>query len=546
MSPPPSHWRLAGAVLLLGSGLPALADEVVLHTVAPGDTLISLSQNLLQPGTDWRELQRANPTARPRRLQPGSSLRLPLALLREQPLQAEVLHSHGDVGLQRAGGPWQPLAGGEALVVGDVVRTGAQSSATLRFADGSRVLLRPGSRLRVERTVALGRSGVVDTRLGLEAGAADAQVPPAAPAQPARRFQIRTPVANLGVRGTEFRTRTEATLTAVEVLEGRVATGTAAAPAGATAAVTAAGFGNIVTAQGAGAPRALPPAPGLQGLPARVERLPLRLAWQGAAAGGAWRAQVFQADAPGQLVLDGLFDQAAARWSDDLPDGRYQLRVRAVGADGLEGHDSRAAFVLKARPEPPFTTRPRAGARNADETQAFGWTRNTAAARYRLQVADGADFAAPRIDRDDITGDELRLALPVGTHHWRMASVRADGDTGPWSDPQQLTRVALPPPPSAQPPQATPDGVLLLWRAEPGARYQVQVAADAAFAQPLHDEQVDTAQWLLRQPAPGQYFVRVRSIDADGFTGPYGAVQQVDVPRSRPWWLLLPLVLLLL
>lgn len=527
----------AGLAGLLAASTSAAAEETWDYRVVPGDTLIGVRDRLLVPGSDWRVLQRLNHVDNPRRLMPASTLRIPLKMLRLQPLFAEVLYAHGDVRVERAGAAAQPLAGGERVNTGDLVRTGAQSSTVLRFADGARVVVRPDSLLRVEQSARLGSSPMVDTRLRLDGGGADTQVPK----QSARRFEIRTPVANLGVRGTEFRTRATAEQTAVEVLEGNVA-----ASGTGTQGINA-GFGTVATAQSVSSASPLLASPELTQVPRRIDRLPLNLPWVSSAdAGTRYRAQVVDAQRPDQLVLDGLFTGHAARWSDDLPDGDYLLRVRAVDSRGLEGRDATAAFTLKARPEPPFITEPRAGQRTADESISFGWTIHPNAARYRLQVADTADFAQPRIDRDDVTGHALSLPLPVGTHHWRMASIRADGDTGPWGDPLQVTRVALPPPPESQPPQSTGDGVLLLWRESAGASYQVQVAREAGFAELLHDERVDAPQWLLRTPPPGRYFVRVRSIDADGFAGPFGAPQQVDVPHSLTWlWMLLPLVLLL-
>jgi hypothetical protein len=49
----------------------------------------------------------------------------------------------------------------------------------------------------------------------------------------------------------------------------------------------------------------------------------------------------------------------------------------------------------------------------------------------------------------------------------------------------------------------------------------------------------------LPTPPPGTYHLRLRTLDADGFAGPYGATQQIDVPRSWGWWLI-PASLLLL
>jgi hypothetical protein len=37
----------------------------------------------------------------------------------------------------------------------------------------------------------------------------------------------------------------------------------------------------------------------------------------------------------------------------------------------------------------------------------------------------------------------------------------------------------------------------------------------------------------------------VRALADDGFASAWGATQQVEVP-SRPWWLLVPLILILL
>jgi hypothetical protein len=536
------RWWAWLLVLLLAASAARADDEFWDFRVERGDTLIGIRDRLLRPGADWRELQRVNRVANPRRLVPGSTLRIPVALLPEQALAAEVLHAHGEVSVQRPGGAVQRLAGGENLAVGDVLRTGPQSSAVLRFADGSRVLLRPDSVLRIERTVRLGASPVIDSRVRLESGSVDTQVAP----QKRPRFEVRTPMANLGVRGTEFRTHTDAGQTGVEVLAGRVAAAGVDRTAGRRAESVAAGFGALASAQGIEAPRPLLAAPPLGTVPALVERLPLRLGWSASAGAAAYRAQVFEADKSDRLVLDGLFSDPVAKWSDDLPDGRYALRVRAVDGSGLEGFDASAAFRLKARPEPPFPTAPRAASRTGDETLVFAWTKNLAAERYRLQVADSADFATPRIERDDVTGTELRVPLPVGTHFWRLASIRADGDVGPWGDVQSVTRVALPPAPASEAAQTHADGVLLSWRDSAGARYQVQVARDAGFTQLLHDEIVDAPQWLLRTPEAGSYYVRVRTLDADGFAGPYGATQQVDVPRSPPWWLLLPVVLLLL
>jgi hypothetical protein len=535
------------------------------YSIELGDTLIGLHARLMRPDADWRIVQRLNRIADPRLLRPGSTLRIPVALLREEGAGAEVLHVHGEVWLERAGSARRALDSAELLQVGDTVGTGAQSSLALRFADGARVLVGPAARLVVDRHAKLGASGRVETRVKLDGGSAEVHVPPGAAASTAPgsqanlppaarsatpqratpRFELRTPVVNLGVRGTDFRARIDGERTLAEVLQGQVAAG--AQPIGA-------GFGTVATAGAVTPPRALLPAPDLSEVPTRIDRLPLQLALgriDAAAGATAFRAQVFDTTEPPRLRLEGRFDTPLAAWPDDLPDGRYELRVRAADAQGIEGRSARLVFTLKARPEPPFPLRPRAGERLTDEEITLAWARNPQAARYRLQVAPSADFAAPSVSRDDLTGTELSLRLPLGVHHWRVASVRADGDLGPWGDAQTLERAERPPPPppgapATQAPQASDGSIVVRWAASPlpGASYQVQVAHDAEFTRIVADERLTNTEYTLADPGPGTYYVRVRSVAADGRAGAFGGAQVVEVPRSMWWLWLLPLLLL--
>ncbi len=522
---------------------PAAADEWI-YRVQPGDTLIGVHAQWLRPDADWRVVQRLNRLANPRRLQPGSLLRIPLALLREEPGSAELVHVQGDVWLERAGSPRQALAAGAALRAADVLSTGAQSSASLRLSDGSRSLIGPDTRLVVERLVRLGAAGVADTRIRLDTGSVDNRV---TPARPAPRFEVTTPVVNLGVRGTDFRARSDGRRTQAEVLEGRVAMGPQ---------LLEPGFGSLASASGVSPPRPLLAAPDLSALPERVERVPLQLTLGRAAGAVRYRAQIFDTREPDRLVLDGLFEQPVAAWIDSPPDGRYELRVRASDADGIEGQDARRAFTLKARPEPPFQLRPRAAERIQDSAVTLAWARNAEAARYRLQIAlqssaqadAKVDLTDPVVQRDDLTANELSVPLPIGRYAWRVASVRPDGDVGPWGDPQVFERIDPPPAPAAEPPRLSDEGVMLAWSVSPlaGAKYQVQVARDAAFKDLVLDETIERTERLLAKPAPGTYHARVRTVGADGRAGSFGSPQVIEVPRSWWWLWLVPLPLLLL
>lgn len=513
-------------LLLLAAAAAAPAQHV--HRVEPGDTLIGLRQRLLRSEIRWQQLQSLNQVRDPLRLRPGSELHWPQDWLRERPVRAELLFALGTVTLEREGGS-RAVQAGESLQDGDSLHLSSQSSATLRFADGSRLVLRPGARLRIERLTR--GDHAAQTRLELREGAADSQVP-ALPASVARdrRYELRTPVANLGVRGTEFRSQFEAGALHVEVLEGVVG-----ASQGRKEQKVGAGQGLVGQGRQSSVETLLA-APQLRS-EALIERLPLRWSWLGQ--GASYRLQLWDASGQ-QLWLDER--STASQWEGggELPDGDYRLRVRGIAASGLEGRDAEASFTLRARPEPPFLQTPAAKAEQYLERTEFRWTRSAAAARYALQIADDADFKTLRLERRDLEDVKFAVELPEGAHHWRVASLRADGSAGPWSDAQELRR--LPPPPAPPPARNERQGdeLTLRWAASslPGARYQVQVSQTADFKQPWLDREVDQPGLKLKPPGGGQHQLRMRTLTADGVPGPWGPTQSFDWPRSSWWWLL--------
>ena len=354
---------------------------------------------------------------------------------------------------------------------------------------------------------------------------------------------MKTPTLNLGVRGTDFQVRVDAQkqVSRSEVLEGRVAA------QGAKAQVLVdAGFGTVTGAGGEPqAPRALLAAPELRGISQRLERVPLRFSWEAVKGAKAYRAQVFADRSLDQLLLDGVFTQSNARWQD-LPDGSYVLRVRSIDDAGLEGLATLTDFVLKARPEPPFTSLPAEGAKVYGDSAQFKWTLSSKAERYRLQVSDSADFKQLLLDKKDLSTNEFTLALAPGNYFWRIASIARGDDQGPFSDTLSFVQRKIPESPALEAPAIGDKELSFRWKArEPGQTFQYQMAADPDFKTVLSDKAIAEPVVVLAKPEPGVYYLRVKTIDADGFAGPFGAAQQFEI-KGTPLWHYLPLVLLLL
>ena len=509
------------------------------YTVSNGDTLIGLTETLLKPPATWRKLQSINRVADPLRLVPGSTLRIPAAWLRGDVTVAEVVHAQGSVQVHRDGGLLPDQLAGARLRAGDQIQTAAQSTLTLRFIDGSRLLVAPDSRVSIESLLIFGKTQMTETRLRVDAGGVDSRVSPLKGS--VSRYEVKTPTLNLGVRGTDFQVRFDAKerVSRSEVLEGRVA-----AQGAKSQIVVNAGFGTLSGASGEPQPpQRLLGAPELRGIAKRLERVPLRFTWEPVKDASAYRAQVFSDRSLDRLLLDGVFAQPGARWQD-LPDGAYVLRVRSIDAAGLEGAATTMDFVLKARPEPPFTSLPAEGAKVYGEKASFKWTGSKAAERYRLQISDKADFHSLSLDRSDLKSTEFEAPLPPGNYHWRIASIAKGDDQGPFSDPLSFVQRKIPESPAVEAPKIGDKELSFRWKAsEPGQTFQYQLASDPEFKVLLLDKTIAEPSIVIPKPEAGIYYLRVKTIDADGFAGPYGGAQEFEI-KGTPWWNFLPLLLL--
>lgn len=529
----PRRWlRVAPFVLALAAAgalaAPAAELPVHVHTAQAGDTLIGLGQRLLVDPARWPELQRLNQVRNPRRIPVGTPLRIPLHLMRTEAVDAHVL---AVVGGARSGGA--ALSAGQPLPEGSELVTDAGGHVTVRLVDGTLLRLRPGSRASLSESRRVPGTDATQAAARLEQGRIEVQARKAPAGRPG--FRIGTPQGVLGVRGTEFRVSVDADVTRGEVLEGLVAVSGAARGAPAVEQRVAAGFGTAVDAAGRLAtPQALLPPPDLSGLPAVQERPLVRLPMPAQAGAQAWRVQVARDAAFDQVLADVRSTTPELRVAG-LDDGRYPMRLRAVGADGLEGLDAVGTLVLKARPEPPLPRAPASKAVVMGERADFAWAAASDARRYRLQLAradaGAALFTAPLNDRKDIDAVSLSIdGLAPGPYLWRVASVRADGDQGPFGDALAFEVRALPPRPAPpQPPQVGDQGVSFFWQGQPGQRFDFEVARDDAFARIVERRQLDVTQITLPLPGNGRFHVRLRVRDADGFVGPWSASQHFDV-----------------
>jgi hypothetical protein len=525
---------------------PPLPTEWI-YSIRPGDTLWALGRELLARPHEWPRVQQLNRLRDADRLVPGMRLRIPFELMKIRPVPARAIEVSGTTAVIRVDGSRVALATDMPLYSGDAVETGANGSASIGFADGSTVLLGANARMVFDRLASFGTTGMVDTRLRLDRGRARPNVMPRR-----GRFELWSPALQVTTRGTEFRVESadSGNTGRVEVTESEVD-----ATAGATVRVPE---GSGTVARGGGPPEAptpLLPAPVVISPAAAVRRLPARVSAQPVAGASGYHWEVGPDVGFRRLLAESTTMPAPVVDLTDLPDGTYAIRVRAMDGSGFEGYDGVGQLEIDARPEAPFLMAPTPAAVLRLERPSFAWAQPVDAAAFHLQVSTSPAFEAVLVDVVAPVGRpfESAVALPPGSYSWRVATRLADGEEGPFSDPQRFVLRQPPPRLTPERPDLTSPTTVLRWpaAAEPNVRYHAQLAGSPGFDTLISEHTLDQPELSIPKPGPGSYWVRVRVLEADGFEGVFGEPQSFDVTapapveparpsRTRRWLWLLP------
>jgi len=520
---------------------PAHASDWV-YTVVDGDNLWTFSERYLGSPRYFRKLQRLNNIEFPRRMKPGTRIRVPMKWLRSNPVQAVVAGVTGNVRIVRQDGKQSgPATTGSQLGLGDVLQTSHDSSAAIRFADESIVTLHQSSEMRFDHLSAHGETGMVDSRMRLLKGRLDTRVTPAA--GPGSRFEIHTPSAISAVRGTRYRAAVDEAQKAssFEVLGGRVAVSKER-----STRLLKGGLGIRVDTDGKiSKPKPLLPAPILEPYPRPVRKFNDSLHWQAVAGAIGYKIEI-GAGATLDTIAWERQSTSPKTTLPDLPDGEYLFRVRAIDGDGLQGKDRVGKLLLDTHPRPPVPLQPANGRIIRGEPAELAWTASADAHRYTLQIATDRDFNAMVSTQSDLRSPRF-TALGIqepGSYYWRVISVAEDGEQGPPGISRHWVQKLKPERVDASVSEG--DGRLhASWPAsESAAKYQVQLALDSRFETFEFDSLIDEAR-VSFEPTPGQVrYLRVRIVEEDGYLGPWGVVQKVDPPADKSAWLI-PLLMVL-
>ncbi|MFC5476466.1 FecR domain-containing protein [Paraherbaspirillum soli] len=528
--------KISLLLLLIEGALPASAAAPAINPgslqVSPatitypahlGDTLSTIAEQLTSNRNNWVQLAKLNHIQNDRTIPVGTAILIPVSLLPDEPASAQIIALSGSVDAVDADGRALTVALGAALAEGAVIQTGSNSFLSLALPDASHIAVPSNSQVKLSKLRTARYTHSPRTEITLMNGRVESKVSPLEKNK--GRFEVRSPLAVAGVRGTDFRVDLVGDRVMTEVLSGGVAVAKIKQPAALTLHP---GQGNVTDAKGVGKAVALLAAPRFTGHPELQERPILRFSVEPVAGARRYRAQI-ATDMDARNILSEIDSDSTDIKVSGLDDGAYFVRVTALDQLGLQGIPHIAAFKLKARPEPPFSIEPKTKSRS--EHVLFGWTEAANAQSYHLQVATDADFSNVVIDQAELAAPQFTAdQLAPGNYFWRVATIikqQAGPNQGPYSDPQAFSLLpALKLPKIAD---AIDGDLSFRWPAEADQKFVVEIGRDTGFSSLLLTQQTATPEITIPRPPSGTYFIRVKAIDADGYVGPFSAAQKVTI-----------------
>ena len=139
---------LLGFLLLLCPGRAPAAEELQTIVVKPGDTLWSISKTYLKDPKKWNAILKYNrlPSGDPSITLPGSQLRVPVALIKEQYRAARLVYFLNKVLFRRTGTEdWKGVNIKMSLFKSDTLHTMTDARADVEFYTGELLSLYPNT-----------------------------------------------------------------------------------------------------------------------------------------------------------------------------------------------------------------------------------------------------------------------------------------------------------------------------------------------------------------------------------------------------------------
>jgi len=500
---------LIGSLLLISAVQPIHANEqkVWVYVVSNGDSLWNITTKFLKKIDYYTQLQKLNKITHPKKIQPGSVIRIPMEWIRHAPASARIAFMQGDVTLTR-NNQQEPLTSQTVLTLGDKIQTGKNASTTVVFADGSEMVLFKNTIVKFDHLSAYGKTGMVDTRVRIIQGKVETN------AQknkgPGSRLDILTPSAISSVRGTVYRvSNTPKNISTVEVIEGNVA----------VAGKKSSNAINVATAQGTRIEKGVAPtkpiplltAPKIITTQTYFEHTPT-ISWHKIDKAQRYNIQVSSNKNFKNIVWAQTTSDSSITFPE-LEDAIYYYRITAIDKLGLEGLPINKTVALNLSPAAPALTDTPQLLLNSNNQPTLRWS-NTSndgyGNNYTVEIATDEKFTQPVIK--EVTSN-TQFALPadmtLGQYFWRVTASRGS-DKGPASTPLSFnltTTIAQPTCASS----VSDNNITTTWASiKPNQTMLIQVAQNAQFTQLLSTEKLTSDINTFHYNTDNDIFIRCK------------------------------------
>jgi hypothetical protein len=396
-------------------------DDVVIE-VRSGDTLGDLARTQMDEPSRWRDVANYNLLPDPNLIEPGQRLRVKRVWLKARSGSLKVEAVTGEATADGAA-----LKAGDLIPVGAQVRTAAGGALRLRMPDTSLVNMLERSELKVEK-LEQRADGALASLLRLVSGQIDAFKAKHAPGMADLAVAGRN--ATVGIRGTHFRVRQDGVVTFTEVEEGAVSFDATQTPL-----VLALNAREGSVANGRDAAQVIPllPEPVYPALPAVFDTPYIE--WTMAELAGAQRyvGELAQDEAFSDRLVSVRSDGKTIRLNE-LPNGRYWLKLRAVDGHGLQGMEGRIGFEVAVPPRQFAMTKVYVSGKQLQ----LRWVGRKQSVSYQVQVAPRQDFQHLLLDAK--TADNwIDMPRPQsGRYFLRVRQIFAGGQAGEWDVPMMF------------------------------------------------------------------------------------------------------------
>jgi len=493
------------------------------YTLRPGDTLQSVSKNLLNRQHSWTDLVHHNQIDQTDSLEPGSIISIPMHWLKHQPQPASVISISGSAQIKRSGKTqFKVLKQNMQIRVGDEVTT-RKGNVLIEFADKSTIRLEEQSSLLFNRLSHYGKTGMVDTRLRLKQGKLSTEVTPLVKGS---RYEISTPSAVAAVRGTQFRLESNDNETKLEVVRGEVSF------SGQHGSI------NVETGQGAIIRKAsalierslLPLAPKPDFAEPTIKELPLTLNWVAQKDAQEYRFQLTDDKNQKKLVEIKHASKPVLKL-DQIQNGDYKLTMRALNKQGFGGLDSISNLKVDIATEVPKLLSPADNSVIKVNSPTFSWKVQNPSILSRLIIAYDQEFKniAQEFDFNANSIMELSSPLNPGIYYWQVKAI-AKNSTQSTSNIRKFDLKGILPEIRILSVNYVGDQVGLFWNKLDNVQgYILQVSDSNRFKTILKEQTLRKSRAHLKLKTGKSYFARVKAVGSPLYVSKFGPIKKLVI-----------------